>query len=465
MTASEVRERMHFRTGKGATLPAASETQGEAAASSPAAAPLPWLTRRLFPLLATAALIVIGMAATMVGPRLIGKTGWLPPVDLWGTLVAAQRLVHLDLGGLYTKPTGLIPFPGAAVLLAPAAALSDAAGLSLSQPGPHNLEPRVWLVAGPYMIAISALVLFAADALAERLGVSRLQRALLAAASAAALCNVTVEWGHPEDAVSVGLLLYAVLALSKARPARSAWLTGAAVAIQPLVLLALPIMLAVVERRRLAGFLARAAAPAVVLLGAAAAANWHATYQAVTSQPNWPAVDHPTPWMFLAPHTAGGAVASGPARALAVLAACGCALIVGRRLRTARHAAPWSCATLRELLWWVALGLALRPVFEPVMVAFYLWPGLAVALIVAAGSWRRLIPASVVAVAVTFGSQPSWRSEWGWWGLMVAGLALTLLFAGVPPRRTATASDATAPAGTAPGTDPVAVEMPYGPAR
>jgi hypothetical protein len=411
---------------------------------------VPWLARRLFPLLATAALIVIGMTATIVGPQLIGRTGWLPPIDLWNTLVAAQRLVHLDLGGLYTKPTGLITFPGAAVILAPLAALSDAAGLSLSQPGPHNVQPLVWLLAGPYMIAISAVALFAADALAERLRASRPKRALLAVASATALYNVTVEWGHPEDAVAVGLLLFAVLALSQERPARSAWLTGAAIAVQPLVVLALPIMLVVIKPRRLMGFLARAAAPAAVLLGAAAAANWSATSHAVTSQPNWPAVDHPTPWTLLAPHLAGGAVAAGPARILAVMAACGCALIVGRRLHAARHSAHWSRATLRELLWWVALCLALRSVFEPVMVAFYLWPGVAVALIAATRHWRRLIPTAMLAVALTFGSQSPWRSVWGWWGFMVAGLALTLLFAGVP-RRSAAAPDATALAGVAPG--------------
>ena len=422
-------------------------------ASSPAAPPAPWLLRRLFPLLATAALIVIGMTATLFVPQLVGKTGWALPDDLWGTLVAAQRLVHLDLSGLYKQPTGLITFPGAAVILAPAVAVSDATGLSLSRPGPHNAQPLVWLLAGPYMIALSALALFAADALAERLRVSRPKRAFLAVASAAALWNVSVDWGHPEDAVAVGLLLFAILALSDARPSRSAWLTGAAVAVQPLVLLALPIMLAVVERRRLAGFLARAAIPAAVLLGAAAAANWKATYHAVTSQPNWPTIDHPTPWTALAPHMAGGAVAAGPTRALAILLACGCALIVGRRLRAARHAAWWSRATLMELLWWVAVGLALRSVFESVMVAFYLWPGLAVALIAATGNWRRLIPTSVIAVAVTFGSQSSWRSPWGWWGFMVAGLALTLFFAGVPPRRTpAAATGATALAGTAPMT-------------
>jgi hypothetical protein len=424
---------------KGSWVPEAAS--GTVAPSPPAAsvpAPAPWLVRRLFPLCATVGLIFIGMlGTTLVGPHLIGKTTYSLPNDLWGTLVAAQRLLHLDLDGLYTSPTGLVTFPGAAVILAPAVAVADAAGFSLQHPGPHNPQPAVWLVAGPYMIVISAVALLAADALAERLRLSRPKRAFLAVASGAALWNVSVQWGHPEDAVAVGLLLFAILALSDGTPARAAWLTGAAIAVQPLVLLALPIMLVVLEPRRLVGFLARAAAPAVVLLGAAAAANWNATYNAVTRQPNWPAVDHPTPWLPLAPHMAGGAVAGGPARALAILAACGCALIAGRRLRAARHAARWSRATLGELLWWTAVALALRSVFEPVMVAYYLWPGLAVALIAATRNWPRLIATSAVAVALSFGSQSSWRNPWGWWGFMVLGLALTLLFACVPLRRPA----------------------------
>jgi energy-coupling factor transporter transmembrane protein EcfT len=100
------------------------------------------------------------------------------------------------------------------------------------------------------------------------------------------------------------------------------------------------------------------------------------------------------------------------------------------------------------------------------MVASYLWPGLAVALIASTRNWRRLIPTAVVAVAVTFGSQSSWRSLWGWWGFMVAGLALTLFFAGVARRRTPAAPPgATARASTAPGTDLVVSEVPDGPAR
>jgi len=418
-------------------------TSGQAVRPSPAvvpaSAPPRWLVRRLFPILALVTLIVIGMiGTTLVGPHLIGRTRWSLPDDLWGTLIAADRLVHLNLAGLYTQPTGLVTFPGAAVILAPVATIADAAGLSLQHPGPQNPQPAVWLVAGPYMIAISGLALFAADALAERLLLSGWKRFFLAGASAVALWNVSVQWGHPEDAVAVGLLLYGILALSEARTARSAWLLGAAIAVQPLVLLAVPILLAVVETRRMPGFLARAAAPAVVLLGAAAAANWHATYLAVAHQPNWPIVDHPTPWTPLAPRMPGGAVADGPFRLVAILAACGCALIIARRLRAARRAAgwnaEWSGETLRELLWWAALALALRCVFEPVMVAYYLWPALAVALIAATRTWPRLLATSVIVAAVTFGSQSGWRSPWGWWGAMVAGLALTLAFS-VPHSR------------------------------
>jgi hypothetical protein len=393
--------------------------------------PAPWLARRLFPLLATAVLIAIGMVSTTWGAHLVGRHAWLLPDDLWGTLVAARRLVHLDVSGLYTHPTGLVSFPGAALILVPVVAVIDAAGLGLVAPGAHNTHASAWLLAGPYEIALSAAVLFAADSIADRLGVARSKRAVLAAAGAVALWSVSVRWGHPEDAVAVALLLFGILALSDSRAERSAWLIGAAVAVQPLVLLALPVVLVVLEPRRLVGFLARAAVPGVLLLGAAAWANWKATFKAVTSQPNWPTVDHTTPWTSLAPHLSGGAVAAGPARALAILLACGCALVVERRWRATRHVVEWSTEALEELLWWVAVALALRCVFEPVMVAYYLWPVLAVALVTASSSWSRLVATSVAASTLTFVSQASWHGPWIWWGSVVAGLVL-ILFAAAP---------------------------------
>ena len=76
------------------------------------------------------------------------------------------------------------------------------------------------------------------------------------------------------------------------------------------------------------------------------------------------------------------------------------------------------------MLWWAALALALRSFFEPVMVSYYPWPVLAVALIPAATlSWIRLVAASVVAGGLTAAAQGSSHSVWVWWVPLVVGLA------------------------------------------
>ena len=398
------------------------------APARPGPRPAPWPVRRAFPLIATLVLILVGMAGTIWGPVYYGEQTWAVPDDLWATLVAAQRFLHLDLAGLYTAPTNLVSFPGAAVILVPVAAIMDAAGIPI-QAGPQGVHPTGWLVAGPLETMISAVALFAADAIAERLGVSLPKRFVLAAASATALWNVTIRWGHPEDAVAVGLLMYAALALADGRSSRAAWLAGAGVAVQPLVLLAFPILAAAVAPKRLPGFLARAATPAVALLALAAAANWTATIHAITNQPNAPTVDHPTPWIYLtllAPHMSGGSVAAGPARALAVLVACGCGVFTWRRWQAARLAGVWRPDDLTSLLWWIAVTLALRTAFEPVMVSYYVWPPLAVALVAASRDWIRLLPATVTVSVLTFLAQGSWRNPWVWWTPIVLVLALTL---------------------------------------
>jgi hypothetical protein len=398
----------------------------------------------MLPLIASAGLVLVGMFTTTWGPTLIGRTEWALPYDLWGTLIATTRLAHGNIGGLYAPPTGLISLPGAAVILLPCAAVISALGLSLNIPGPHNLHPSVWLLAGPYEIALCCVTLFAADALAERLGVRFWKRGLLAAVSAGILWSVSARWGHPEDAVAVGLLLYAVLAQSKGRLGRAGWLAGAAVCVQPLVLLALPVMLAVMAWRRMAPFLVRTALPSAVLVGATAIANWHDTYTSVTSQPDSPVINHPTAWTSLAPQMANQNVAAGPFRLATIVLACLCAVAIGRRWRaraaadaragdaTAADAgaATWSTALLTEVLWWVALTLALRSFFEPVMVSYYPWPPMAVALIAAATlSWPRLVAACVLAGGLTAAAQGPSHAVWIWWVPIVAGLVVLLALA------------------------------------
>jgi hypothetical protein len=394
------------------------------------------LRRRVFPLIASVGLIVIGMFTTTWGPTLLGRPEWALPYDLWGTLIATTRLAHGNIGGIYAPGTGLISLPGAAVILLPCAALISALGLSLSIPGAQNLHPTVWLVAGPYQIALCCVALFAADALAEQLGVPFWKRGLLAATSAGILWSVSARWGHPEDAVAVGLLLYAVLAQSRGRLGRAGWLAGAAVCVQPLVLLALPVMLAVMPWRRMVPFLVRTAVPSVVLLGAAAIANWHDTYTSVTSQPDSPVINHPTAWTSFAPHLANQNVAAGPFRLATIVLACLCAVAIRRRWQ-ARISDPantgsagWPAALLTDVLWWVALTLALRSFFEPVMVSYYPWPPMAVALIPAATlSWRRLWTACLLAGGLTAAAQGPSHAVWIWWVPIVAGLVVLLALA------------------------------------
>jgi hypothetical protein len=87
---------------------------------------------------------------------------------------------------------------------------------------------------------------------------------------------------------------------------------------------------------------------------------------------------------------------------------------------------------LPDLLWWTAVALALRSAFEPVMVAYYLWPPLAVALITASRSWPRLLSAGTAAIVLTFFSQIHWHNPWSWWTPMIAILGLTLFLARGP---------------------------------
>src|SRR6516162_996318 len=80
--------------------------------------------RRLLPLLASILLIVIGMYTTTWGPTVIHRPEWALPSDLWGTLIATTRLAHRILGALYTAQAELVSLPGAALDLAPGAAIS-----------------------------------------------------------------------------------------------------------------------------------------------------------------------------------------------------------------------------------------------------------------------------------------------------------------------------------------------------
>jgi hypothetical protein len=283
------------------------------------------------------------------------------------------------------------------------------------------------LLLGPFEIVISCSALFACDALAQRLGMGRGPRRLLCVAEGAVLWNISVIWGHPEDALALALAVYGLVLALDDRWSGAGWLFGLAVATQPMVVLALPVVLALAGRSRTLPFLARATLPSVLLLAAPLAAEFHFTAHALVDQPNFPNVDHRTPWTALAPKLGGSGplfkVAAGPGRVVAVALAC----VLGWRARRWRDRPELIVLA-------VAVALGLRCFTESVMVAFYVWPVLAVGLVLAVrGSPRRWVCGIAAAVIVTVCSDFHF-AEWAWWGIVNGGIVV-LLVTGIPSRR------------------------------
>jgi len=348
---------------------------------------------------------------------------WITPGDLWATYRSAHYIGWGYLGGVYSAGTALVTFPGILLLLAPVAMLSGALGLTEAFPR-FVLHPTAWLLVGPFEILLSSVALFATDALAQRLGVDKVRRALLCTIQGMVLWNVSVFWGHPEDAVAVGLAIYSLLFALDGRWTGAGWLFGLAMATQPLVVLMLPVLLAMSDRQRITGFVFRSFLPIVALMATPLVAQFHSTMHAIFDQPNYPRIDHATPWTVLAPSLGGTgknvAVAGGPGRVIAVFLACGLGVWVW-----------WRRDRPDTLVWVAALAMALRCFTESVMDSFYIWPALAIGLVVAAHSGRwRLAFGGVLAVVVTVVSD--WRlGEFPWWALVTTGIILVLAAGGV----------------------------------
>ncbi|HXQ43315.1 MAG TPA: hypothetical protein VN816_01660 [Acidimicrobiales bacterium] len=433
--------------------------------SGPDGAALARLRRRTWPVVVTVAFVCLATAYVFRwGSVVQGQpSSWLAPDDLWTSFAAAVDFIHGHPGAIYSTP-GFLAFPGVLILLAPLAALGGSLHTTLVEIGSHHhlfRHPRILLVQGspnlrthmltsggnqyfahpqvlillaPYVFLLSCSVLFACDALAERLQVTWSRRAILALAEAAVLWNVVVFWGHPEDAISMTLVLYAVLLALDERWVGAGWLFGAAMAVQPLVIVILPILLAMGGRRRALTLVLRGAIPAVVVTIPSLVSSFHATVHTLTSQPAYPRLpsDHRTPWTFLAPKLGGRgtstSVGGGPLR----LVALALAVLVGWWARRWKNKPDM-------LLWATAVALALRCYTESVMTAYYVWPALAVGLVVAARATnRRFVAAIVVAVGTTIVAQ--WHlGEWPWWALDVAGVTGLLVVSARPEPSTAPA--------------------------
>ena len=377
---------------------------------------------RRWPIMVSVVVLVTGMTYCFSwGPVVRHRAMWVFPGDIWGAYRSAHFIAWGSLGSVYAAGTRIVTFPGILLLFAPLAMLTGSLGMTESFPH-FTAHPTAWLLLGPYEILIGCSALFALDALATRLDVPAGRRLPLCLAEGVVLWPTLVMWGHPEDALALAMAVYATVFALDGRWTGAGWLIGAAVATQPLVILILPVLLAMAGRQRALALLLRSVLPAAVLLATPLIGQFHATAQVLLNQPNFPNIDHTTPWTPLAPRLGGTgkefAVAAGPGRVVALFLAC----LIGWGARRWRHRPDL-------LVWAAATALALRCLTESVMDAYYVWPTLALGLVLAGSMtrWRQALML-VTALVVTVCAE-TYAGEWLWWSVVTGGILLVLVTA------------------------------------
>ncbi|MGD1010970.1 MAG: hypothetical protein ABR925_00335 [Acidimicrobiales bacterium] len=377
--------------------------------------------RHAIPIAGAIALFGAYMGGSLyVVPHMHHLHGWSYPLDLFNYFFVARYINIGDYQHIYGQflgQTGLTTAPGAVVALEPVWMISHAAGMWVDLSAAPQPRPTIWPLLGSYSVLLSSSALFAADAVARHMGASRGRRLLICAGEVYILYNV-LQWGHPEDAVAVALLLYSCLAAFDERWPLSSWLFGAAVAFQPFVLLAFAPVFFPAGLRRLPGLLARAVVPVAALLVVPLAMNWTVTAQSLVFQPASLSGGRLTPWIHFAPSLVhfgpmgANLVAGGPARSLGILIS----LVLGFWFARAERG-------LAPLIAVVALTLTFRCVFETVIAPYYVFPAIAFAFVsLSAASWPRFLTATLLAVVVNSASNFDRHSTWVWWPI-VAGLA------------------------------------------
>ena len=435
---------MKLANGRGAILgPIESSEAHEPAATGTRARQS---RERLAPLLGSLFIVISGMSYSILWAPLVRHvSNWITPSDFWNTFRASQYVIWRGAGQIYNNPAAFQTFPGIAFILAPIAKLVDTLSLVSNFGAPHA-RPSAWLILGPVEMGIGSLLLFPLDSLTRRLSVSSRRRITLIVIETFLIWPSVALWGHPEDPLSLALGIYAMLAVVDKYWSRAGILFGLAIAVQPLIMLVVPIALALTPLRRwfLTGL--EILVPSVLLLLPPLIQEWGPTTRLLLNQPNYLQFNHPTPWASLAPvyekpHLqvvrglkqvrlpnghfrnievvttahAQAVLAAGPGRIVAVLAACLIGVFV--KVRT---------PTMTRIIWLAALALSLRCVVEPVMVPYYLLPGLALALVAASDSRGTRFTLTVVASAACTATSYLRLSPWGYYLVMICPLIAVL---------------------------------------
>jgi hypothetical protein len=371
------------------------------------------LRRRWLALAVSAVAVAGAMAFSMVDSSLLHGSGqWYESSfnDFWRNWADSIYLTHA--GGyahLYRLDNTLETAPAIQVVMAPFARL--AAGLHFPDPNPV-LYPQAYWVAGPVFLAFMALPICAGDRLLASMRVTETWRRLAVLTTMGVTLPVIALFGHSEDLVALGAMLYGLAAALEGRGRASGWWIGTALAFQPFAVLAVPIALVLLKRRDWVGAVVPMVVVPLAFLVVPLVGDFSLTVHQLVHQGVYDDVGYISPTWGLDPGV--GAFV----RALIALAAIPAALVLRRFLpRSPEDAA-------NAVVWTVAVLLALR-VFEPELLPYFVAPALALLTLSAArqAPWR-LAAACLLAVWLNWWDHFAVDARWSMWLLLVGQLGL-----------------------------------------
>lgn len=345
-----------------------------------------WAEARSAPVVGTIAMLAGGLAYSLLWMKTVhgGPVKLLAGPDLFSLAQSSAALLHGHFSAIYFKGSALTSPPALELVLAPVVGLGQLFGLMGHLRGGRPAS-SFWFVLGPVAFLLGSMALFAVDAVGRAWGFSERRRLALALVGGLAVANVVVEWGHPEDCVSLALVVWAALVADRGEHAggdatrdtgasisRVGWLLGVAIAFQPLALLGVAPILARYSWRVWVRLSYRLVLPSLVLLAAPLIAAAPHTLFVQIHQPFQPRLISYTPLTHLAPTIAPGLRGGGPTRLVAVGLGVGLGLVVCRR----RH-------DLFTVLAITDVAYFLRVLFESELNWYYFWPVVALSLLLA----------------------------------------------------------------------------------
>jgi hypothetical protein len=365
--------------------------------------------------------LATGLIYTVISTAM-ARHGWQSVSDLWNTAGIALAVGHGHWAAVYGSHSQIDSPPGFEFVLAPFVALGH--GMGLRTPAEHHYF-GFWFALVTVATVLASTVLFALDAIARRWGLSDARRFALSLVSGVGVASAVVFWGHPEDCISLALVLWAATAVEQkgwGGLARAGWLLGFAAALQPVALLAVAPVVARFGWRALPGVASRLAVPSIIVVLPELLTEWARTLHHIVDQPGLPKDGSSTPFSHMARSLGHGMYSGGTLRLVATVAAAGLGWLACRH----RH-------DLHFVLFVMAVAFAIRVALETELLGYYFFPVIAICLLLTIDAgWTRFDWCAVLALAcIALGNRREHSIALWWPAILATTVAMiSLAYAG-----------------------------------